>query len=184
MPDLFVAKINYPRNNTGDASSRAGSSAITGRKVSFLVPLLPNNSSCQQLWNQLCTTVQLPPCEIEKGSTFKLNAKLIWKLVALWSIVIMMPELFSATLLFLGKKNNFLLEKIRFGEKFYKNCLSWIHPWASSYTFLCKRSSTCSSALAKRKPKNFFLVILKHTKKYLVKEFWLYLERSLQLLAS
>lgn len=77
MPDLFVAKINYPRNNTGDASSRAGSSAITGRKVSFLVPLLPNNSSCQQLWNQICTTVQLPPCEIEKGSTFKLNAKLI-----------------------------------------------------------------------------------------------------------
>lgn len=57
MPDPFVAKDNLAQNNTGDASSGAGSSAILGRKVSFLVPLLSNNGSCQQHWNQICATV-------------------------------------------------------------------------------------------------------------------------------
>ena len=41
MPDLFVAHMqacdmdNLPQNNTGDASSGAGSSSILGRKALF-----------------------------------------------------------------------------------------------------------------------------------------------------
>lgn len=141
---------NLPQNDTGDASSGAGSSAILGRKDVFWSHCFQTIPVANSTEIKYVSQISFNHPKWKKGPTSQLSTKLTWQGGECGPLKhsYFQPHSCFWKISFLTRENKTWREILR--KLFFTDT-------SLSYIFLRKRPSTCTSASGRRKPKDLLL---------------------------